>query len=113
MVRKGFTLGMAALAVAVVVPVSVAGAVSAKPTTTRTAAGQVEHFTGMSTNGNSSTSTVIATGAFTDGGKDHVLSNNKDRFVFPTGSFVVTHHGKQHITFNGKKCLLSGTGHGT
>ncbi len=118
MARKSVTLGAVAVAVtALVVPLTVtsAGATSASPTAHHAAGAKEEHFTGMSTNTavNSTTSTVIATGAFTAGGKDHQLSNHKDRFKFPNGSFVVTHKGKQHITFNAKKCLLSGKGHGT
>jgi hypothetical protein len=116
MARTSLTLGAVGLAVAaLVVPLTAAGATSATPTSRHASAAKEEHFTAMSTATavNSSTSTVIATGAFTAGGKDHVLTNNKDRFKFPDGSFVVTHKGKQHITFNARKCLLSGTGHGT
>ena len=118
MAHKSVTLGAVALAVtALVVPltVSTAAATSAGPTAHHAAGAKEEHFTAMSTNTavNSTTSTLIATGAFTDGGKDRVLSNHKDRFKFADGSFLVTHKGKQHITFNAKKCLLAGKGHGT
>jgi hypothetical protein len=65
-------------------------------------------------------SAVIASGAFTEGGRDTVQSKNVDLLKFADGSFLVTHHGTAHYSFNRKTCyatgLLTGTyslSHGT
>jgi len=57
---------------------------------------------------------VIATGLFTAGGRDHVVSNNVDKFVFPKGTITVRHsNSKGPQSFNPRTCLLRINQHGT
>jgi hypothetical protein len=80
----------------------------------RPAASTTEHFQGMSTSVTSNKSSVIATGVFTAGGVDISISNTKDTFKFPTGTFTVTHHAthtKQGV--NTKTCLFTVSQRGT
>jgi hypothetical protein len=79
-----------------------------------TNASGTEQFQIMTTSATSSTASVIARGAFTAGGVDHEGSKNVATFVFPGGSFKVSHsNGTGPQTFNPKTCLLTISQHGT
>jgi hypothetical protein len=82
-----------------------AGATSAGVTGT-------ENIQIVNTSATSSTSSVIATGVFTDGGVDH-SGNKVDTIVLSKGSFKVAHKGPSTQHFNPKTCLLTVVGHGT
>ena len=73
----------------------------------------IEHFQLVTTSATATTQPVIATGVFTAGGVDHQGSNT-DIFVFPAGSFKVTHsQGTGTQNFNPKTCLSTVRVHGT
>lgn len=72
-----------------------------------------EHVQIVSTNPNSRVSTVIAWGLFTAGGRDRPINSHLDSFVFPKGTFEVSHHGTAKSSFNPKTCLAQITGSGT
>src|SRR5689334_2652213 len=96
------------------VALSALPAASAAPANARPAATGTEHFQLMSTNGDTNHAPIIATGLFTAGGRDHVVSNNVDKFVFPTGTITVRHsNGKGPQSFNPRTCLLRINQHGT
>lgn len=79
-----------------------------------TATSGTEKFQIVSTSATSSTLSVIATGVFTAGGVDHSGKKGApDTFVFPTGTFKVTHKGPGKQTLNKKTCLYTITGTGT
>ena len=94
--------------------------------------GGTERFIGVNTSPTSQGGTVSATGPIHALGKDIVLDNNHDKFVFPKGTLLVSHHqtsGTQHFdkvtctaqitqqgTFTvtgGTKAYAGATGHGT
>ena len=94
--------------------IAVSGVAAAAAHTTHANASGTEQFQLMSTSGTSSTASIIARGVFTAGGVDHQGSKNVDTFVFPGGSFKVTHsNGTGPQTFNPKTCLLTVNQHGT
>jgi hypothetical protein len=95
-------MGASAAALLLAVP---AGASPASVTGT-------ENFQIVSTSATSSTSSVIATGVFTDGGVDHG-GNKVDTFVLAKGSIKVAHQGPSTAHLNPKTCLLTIVGHGT
>ena len=71
-----------------------------------------EHLKLVSTNGNSNTSTIIATGVFAAGGVDYG-GNNIDLAVFPHGAFSINHTGVQvSFNVNPKTCVARGSGTG-
>jgi hypothetical protein len=89
-------------------------AASAAPVHARPAAVGTEHFQLMSVTGDTNRSPVIATGLFTAGGRDHVVNNNTDKFVFPKGTITVRHsNSKGPQSFNPRTCLLRVNQHGT
>ena len=89
-------------------------AASAAPVHARPAAVGTEHFQLMSVTGDTNRSPVIATDLFTSGGRDHVVNNNTDKFVFPNRTITVKHsNGKGPQTFNRRTCLLRVNQHGT
>jgi hypothetical protein len=108
-------LGLASvLAATGAVALSALPAASAAPAHTRPAASGTEHFQLMSTNGDTNRAPVIATGLFTAGGRDHVVNNSTDKFVFPKGTITVKHSpGKGPQSFNPRTCLLRVNQHGT
>jgi len=108
-------LGLAGvLAATGAVALSALPAASAAPVNARPAAVGTEHFQLMSTTGDTNHSPVIATGLFTAGGRDHVVSNNIDKFVFPKGTITVRHsNSKGPQSFNPRTCLLRVNQHGT
>jgi len=89
-------------------------AASAAPVHARPAASGIEHFQLMSTNGDTNGAPIVATGLFTDGGRDHVVNNNTDKFVFQKGTITVKHsNGKGPQSFNPRTCLIRINQHGT
>jgi len=108
-------LGLAGvLATTGAVALSALPAASAAPANARPAATGTEHFQLMSTNGDTNRAPVIATGLFTAGGRDHVVSNNVDKFVFPKGTITVRHsNSKGPQSFNPRTCLMRINQHGT
>jgi hypothetical protein len=108
-------LGLAGvLAATGAVALSALPAASAAPAHARPAISGIEHFQLMSTTGDTNHSPVIATGLFTAGGRDHVVSNNIDKFVFPKGTITVRHsNSKGPQSFNPRTCLLRVNQHGT
>jgi hypothetical protein len=108
-------LGLASvLAATGAVALSALPAASAAPAHTRPAASGTEHFQLMSTNGDTNRAPVIATGLFTAGGRDHVVNNSIDKFVFPNGTVTVKHsQSKGPQSFNPRTCLLRVNQHGT
>jgi hypothetical protein len=89
-------------------------AASAAPAHTHPAVSGNEHFQLMSTSGDTNGSPVIATGLFTAGGRDHVVNDSTDKFVFPKGTITVKHsQAKGPESFNPRTCLLRVNQHGT
>jgi len=67
-------------------------------------------FTAYSNHENATTYPVIAHGVIHARGVDHVLSNRRDRFVFPRGALLVRHRStSSHGSFDSVTC----TGHFT
>jgi hypothetical protein len=108
-------LGLASvLAATGAVALSALPAASAAPAHVRPAASGTEHFQLVSTSGNTNGRPVIATGLFTAGGKDHVVNDSTDRFVFPNGTVTVKHsNAKGPQSFDPRTCLLRVNQHGT
>ena len=80
---------------------------------THSATTGTEHFQMMTTSGNSSTDSVIASGAFTAPGVDHE-GRSTATFSFSNGTVTVKHsRGKGTQSFNPKTCLLTVNMHGT
>jgi hypothetical protein len=104
----------AAVAAAIATAIAVTGitTASATPRTTFAVSG-TEHFQAVTASATSSTQPVIAYGVFTAGGTDH-QGSKVDTFVFPTGSFKVTHSkGAGTVKVNPKTCLVTASLHGT
>src|SRR5579875_886037 len=117
--RKIFVAGaglVAAAAMAVVPVAAYAGASgathparAAAPHAAAAGSTHVEHFL-IADTANNGNGKIIATGAFTAGGKDIEVNDNKDRMVFGDGSFVVRHpHAKSTFGFNPSTCVFHGT----
>lgn len=89
-------------------------AAGAAPAHARPAATGIQRFQLMSTTGDTNHSPVIATGLFTAGGRDHVVNDSTDRFVFPKGTVTIRHSpGKGPQSLNPRTCLLRVNQHGT
>jgi hypothetical protein len=108
-------LGLAGvLAATGAVALSALPAASAAPAHARPATSGTEHFQLMSVTGDTNHSPVIATGLFTAGGRDHVVNNSTDKFVFLNGTITVKHSpGKGPQSFNPRTGLLRINQHGT
>lgn len=108
-------LGLAGvLAATGAMALSAVPAASAAPAHARPAAAGTERFQLMSTNGDTNGAPIVATGLFTAGGRDHVVNNSTDKFVFPNGSITVKHsNGKGPQSFNPRTCLMRINQHGT
>ena len=108
-------LGLASvLAATGAVALSALPAASAAPAHARPAVSGALHFQLMSTSGDTNHSPVIATGLFTAGGRDHVVNDSTDRFVFPKGTITVRHSpGKGPESLNPRTCLLRVNQHGS
>lgn len=58
--------------------------------------------------------TVWASGPISGSGRDKPLSENLDKFIFPAGSVLVSHHAtSQNQTFDPRSCLSRFTESGT
>jgi hypothetical protein len=66
----------------------------------------IEHFQIIGTTPGATTASVIAWGAFTAAGVDNGVTGTADQFVFPNGSFTVTHGNLQGGSFDPKTCLF-------
>jgi hypothetical protein len=89
---------VAALAMTGAAFVGFAGTASAAPVT------GTEHFLLLSTDENEPT-TVIATGPVHAAGRDVQLTNTSDRFVFPKGNLIISHHTvSNQASFDPKTC---------
>ncbi len=87
---------------------------SAAQAHTRPAASGTEHFRLLTGGEDTNGAPVIATGLFTAGGRDHVVSNSTDKFVFPNGTITVKHvNGKGSQSFSTRTCLARISGPGT
>jgi hypothetical protein len=100
-------LAIAALAMTGAAVVAFATPASASPVT------GTEHFLLLQTDLNGPT-TVVGTGPIHAAGRDVQLSNTRDRFVFPKGTLIITHHPvSNHASFDPKTCLGRFNEHGT
>ncbi len=91
-------LAVAALAMTGAAVVGFAAPASAATTGT-------EHVLLLQTGVNSPI-TVTGTGPIHAAGRDVVLSDTRDRFVFPKGNLIVEHHAvSSHESFDPKTCL--------
>jgi hypothetical protein len=118
---SGTTLrGALSAAAAVITLTAVVSGAGLAAASTRSAASGTEHFQLMTTSATSNTSSLIASGAFTDYGVDHAGSK-VDTVTLQQGSFQIAHSaGTGSRQFNPTTCLfqlnLKGTysvGHGT
>jgi len=103
----------AAAAVAVGLLASPAGA-SPAPAGHPAGVRGIEHVQLMTTSATTNTLSAVVWGVFTAGGVDQEGTGNTDVFVFPGGTFKVTHSdpvGPQ--SFNPKTCLTVLSQHGT
>ena len=92
---------LAALAAATAVTVSVVagGTASASPRS------GTQHFLLRETDFNQSTSVVVARGPITATGIDVVISDTRDRFVFPQGNLIIDHQPTStEDSFNPRTC---------
>ena len=65
----------------------------------------IEHFQAVSTSPTSNRSKLVAYGVFNAAGVDISITNTRDRFTFPGGSFRVTHKAtSSHHHFNTSTC---------
>ena len=65
-----------------------------------------EHFLILQT-GDSRVPSVTGSGPIHAAGRDIVVNDNRDRFVFPKGSLIVVHHAvRSHESFDPKTCLV-------
>ena len=100
-------MAVAALTVVGAAIAGVAGTASASPVT------GTEHFLILQT-GTSQVPSVTASGPIHAAGRDIVVSDNRDRFVFPKGTLIVDHHAvSSHDSFDPKTCLGRATETGT
>lgn len=72
-------------------------------------AAQHQRFIGLLTNPSPKASpTIVAFGAIHARGRDRVINNHKDRFIFPKGSVVVVHQRvSHHATHDAKTCYFT------
>jgi hypothetical protein len=100
-------------AAATVTMITGAGVVAASPARPASAAHPasshrvtgIEHFQAVSTSLASNGSKVVAYGVFNAAGVDISITNTRDRFKFPGGSFRVTHKAtSSHQHFNTRTC---------
>jgi hypothetical protein len=112
---KGRLISLTGIACAVAA-LALAGPATAAPAghAAGPAVSGTEHFQLVSTSAAGNTGKVIAYGAFTGAGVDH-MGNNTDKFVFKNGSFKVHHKNGKGGTqkFNPKTCLAQITQPGT
>jgi hypothetical protein len=116
--KRAAVLAMTGAVVAAGVGLAVpAGASSLTPKAV-SAVGNIEHFQFVTTSGTATTQGVIAYGAFTTHGIDHINPSSgataTDLLTFPDGSFEITHTEKSTSTsVDSKTCFYSFLGKGT
>jgi hypothetical protein len=94
---------------------AVIGGAGLAAASTHTGVSGTENFQMMTTSGNNSTASVIASGVFTAAGVDHESqTGNTATFTFSNGTVSVTHsNGTGTQSLNPKTCLLTVNLHGT
>lgn len=98
----------AAASVTMITGAGVASAAAGHPASAHVAATGTEHFQAVGTSLSGNRNKVVAYGVFNASGIDRAISNRKDVFAFPGGSFLVTHkptRNRQHFS----KVTCSGT----
>jgi hypothetical protein len=115
--KRAAVLAVAGTAAAATI-VGLAVPAGASPVAARPAAiSGTEHFQIMSTSPTSTTLSVISWGADTMAGVDHssnsTAKTSVDTFVYPKGTFKVTHTNPSGGSFNAKTCLFQFDGKGT
>jgi hypothetical protein len=108
---RAAALGLTAAAAAALVGLAVPA--DAAPATPRHLVAGIEHFQIMGTTPGATSASVIASGVFTAAGVDNEVTATADRFVFPDGSFTVTHGSLQGGSFDPKTCFFQFTTTGT
>jgi len=117
--RRARALAVAATGTAAVAAViGLAVPAGASPAAARPASvSGAQHFQLVTTSATTTTPPVIGWGVVTAAGVDHEGSSNTntatDKFVFPKGTFKVTHTGPFTIKANSKTCFIMGTSKGT
>ncbi len=72
-----------------------------------------QHFLAIGTDVNAAP-VLIANGPIHAAGTDVVINNSRDRFVFPKGNVIITHHPEtSNNTFDPTTCLSTFTERGT
>lgn len=97
----------AAASVMMITGTGVASAAASHPASAHGATG-TQHFQAVGTSLSGNRNKVVAYGVFNASGIDRAISNHKDVFAFPGGSFLVTHkptRNRQHFS----KVTCSGT----
>jgi hypothetical protein len=98
----------AAASVTMIAGAGAASAAAGHPGRADAAVTGTEHFQLVSNSLSGNNNKVVAYGVFNASGIDRVISNSKDVFTFPGGSFLVTHkvtRNRQHFS----KATCSGT----
>jgi hypothetical protein len=117
--RRARALAVAATGIAAVATViGLAIPAGASPVAARPAAvSGAQHFQLVTTSATTSAPPVTGWGVVTAAGVDHEGSSNTntatDKFVFPKGTFKVTHTGPFNITANPTTCFITGSSKGT
>jgi hypothetical protein len=81
----------AAASVTMITGAGAASAAASHPAAHHAAVTGTEHFQAVGTSLSGNTSHVVAYGVFNATGTDRSVSNRRDIFIFPGGSFRVTH----------------------
>ena len=104
-----------ASAVTVAAAATMLGGAGLAAASTHTGVSGTENFQMMTTSGNNSAASVIASGVFTAGGVDHESqTGNTATFTFSNGTVSLTHsRGTGSQSLNPKTCLLTVDLHGT
>ncbi len=103
---RAAALGVTAAVVAAAALVGLAVPAGASPAAPRHPVAGIERFQIMGTTPGATSASVIASGVFTAAGVDNEVTATADRFVFPSGSFTVTHGSLQGGSFDPKTCFF-------
>ena len=98
----------AAASITMITGTGVASAATSHPASAHAAVSGTEHFQAVGTSLSGNKNKVVAYGVFNASGIDRAVSNRRDIFLFPGGSFRVTHkptRTRQHFS----KTTCSGT----
>jgi hypothetical protein len=91
----------AAASVTMITGAGAASAAAGHPASPHAAVTGTEHFQIVGTSLSGTRNKVVAYGVFNASGTDRAVSNTKDVFIFPRGSFLVRHHAtrtRQHFS---------------